>query len=149
MPWTSPECSGDTGREAASSSPGFCSPGPWRCVALECEGPLLFPNGTSKQQGGPDALGLELLNSNEVSSACSCLAGRPAHLLRRNHHSPLPRERGRGHTEPLCASLPVCHKSLLHQNTTGRPCTTEWHSLPGMPVLFSHFRTLSQEQRAS
>lgn len=74
----SPASSRDTEGETLCSSHGFYIPGPWRCVALEHKGPLIFPKSTSKRQGGPDACGFKLLNSNEVSPACSCPAGTPA-----------------------------------------------------------------------
>lgn len=69
-------------REAASSSRGSCIPGPWWCVAFEHKGPLLFPGSTSRQQGGPDAPGFMLLNSNEVprlqpASPHTCSEGTP------------------------------------------------------------------------
>ena len=65
-------------RYKGSSSHGFCIPGLWRRVAWEHKGPLIFPSSISKRQGGPDACGFKLLNSNEVSPARSCPACTPA-----------------------------------------------------------------------
>lgn len=106
--------------ERLRSSRGFCNPGPWRRAALEHKGPLLFPNSTSKRQGGPDALGSELLNSNEVPPAA---AARPVHLLRRSHIHRCPRGRERAHQAPLwsLACLPRTTSASKHH---GRPWTT-------------------------
>lgn len=130
---------------------GFCIPGPWQCVALEHKEPLIFPNSTRKQQAGPDAGGFKLLNANEVSPAA---AAQPAHLLRRDHHSPLPCVEAvwwgvEGTPSPCVTPCLVYHELFLHQNTRCYQGPLERHALPELPVVFSYLHTLSQEQRAS
>lgn len=97
------------------SSRGFCNPGPWRCEALEHKEPLLFPNSTSKRQGGPDALGSKLRNSNEVSPLLQLPGRRTCSEGATIHHCPV--WEGEGTSSPFVVPCPFtmncfCIKTL-------------------------------------